>query len=245
MPRSRLFQSVANQIIEMIENGSLQPGSHLPNERALAVQLGVSRSTIREAEIALQSAGWVSINTGAGVVVAQRGTSCSELPDVDELQALEALLLVCSEICALAAYNITDEIAEDLRQQLGSISKFAEVDLREAERHIYLTIAEASRNSALLDMFRPLLRMYANATAPGSLDTRMLARYGVLLTAGLVEVVNALSERNPAGARKTMRAHFRELIAFHLELSEMLALAEVHERNRLNRQRYLAMVKAG
>ena len=54
MSRSRLFHSVADQIVQLIDDGVFPPGAKLPGERELADRFGVSRVTIREAEVALQ-----------------------------------------------------------------------------------------------------------------------------------------------------------------------------------------------
>ena len=63
MVSKRLFQSVAEQIAELIDEGAYPPGTRLPGERELAEKLGVSRVTIREAEIALQAVGRLEIKT--------------------------------------------------------------------------------------------------------------------------------------------------------------------------------------
>ena len=62
MVSKRLFQSVAEQIAELIDEGAYPPGTRLPGERELAEKLGVSRVTIREAEIALQAVGVVLVS---------------------------------------------------------------------------------------------------------------------------------------------------------------------------------------
>ena len=63
----RLFQTIADQITEAIRSREFLPGARLPGERELAERFGVSRVTIREAEIALQARGLVRIKTGSGV----------------------------------------------------------------------------------------------------------------------------------------------------------------------------------
>ena len=67
----RLFRSIADQILALIEEENLAPGARLPGERELAERFGVSRVTVREAEIALQANGKVAIKTGSGVFVAE------------------------------------------------------------------------------------------------------------------------------------------------------------------------------
>ena len=46
------------------------PGDRLPPERELAQQLGVSRPSVREAMIALETAGVIEVRTGSGTYVA-------------------------------------------------------------------------------------------------------------------------------------------------------------------------------
>ena len=64
-----LYQMIARRLAKQIDNGKYPPGSRLPAERDLAEQFGVSRVTIREAEIALQAQGRISIRKGSGVYV--------------------------------------------------------------------------------------------------------------------------------------------------------------------------------
>lgn len=60
----RAYQRVVAQIEEAILGGDLVSGGHLPSERDLVEQFGVSRSTIREAMRVLESAGLVSSRPG-------------------------------------------------------------------------------------------------------------------------------------------------------------------------------------
>ena len=66
MSDNRLYQTTAGEILKLIESGEFPPGSRLPGERDLAERLGVSRVTVREAEIALEAQGWISIRGGSG-----------------------------------------------------------------------------------------------------------------------------------------------------------------------------------
>ena len=57
----------------MIAARGLKPGDRLPTERALAVELGVSRSHLREAMQPLISQGVVRSRQGGGTYVADPG----------------------------------------------------------------------------------------------------------------------------------------------------------------------------
>ena len=78
-----MYRLIVEQISGLIESGEYQPGSRLPPERTLAVQLSVSRPTVREALIALEVEGRVEIRGGAGVFVLER----AEAPAAPALNA--------------------------------------------------------------------------------------------------------------------------------------------------------------
>src|SRR5687768_11369832 len=82
MSSNRLYQSIAAELLRLIESGEFPPGSRLPGERDLAERFGVSRVTVREAEIALEAQGWLSIRIGSGVYVRPRMDAPGALPDV-------------------------------------------------------------------------------------------------------------------------------------------------------------------
>src|SRR5688500_20344830 len=65
----RLYQQIADQLRGMINRGEYPPGSYLPPERELSQQFGVSRTSLREALIALEVVGLVKVRVGDGVMV--------------------------------------------------------------------------------------------------------------------------------------------------------------------------------
>ncbi len=65
----KLADAIAGQLEQMILEGSLQTGQRLPSERELAIQLDVSRPTIRDAIQQLEIRGLLERRQG-------RGTGC-------------------------------------------------------------------------------------------------------------------------------------------------------------------------
>ena len=55
MSMQRVSDKVAAQLRALVQEQKLKPGDRLPAERALAVQLGVSRTALREAIAQLAS----------------------------------------------------------------------------------------------------------------------------------------------------------------------------------------------
>lgn len=64
--RLRTYEQVMAQIEERILDGRLAAGDHLPSEREFAVQLGVSRPSLRESLRVLEALGLVDIRRGGG-----------------------------------------------------------------------------------------------------------------------------------------------------------------------------------
>src|SRR5438067_12524528 len=58
---ARLYQRVAQRIRAFIGRHGLAPGQRLPSERDLATTLGVSRTSLREALIALELGGVIEV----------------------------------------------------------------------------------------------------------------------------------------------------------------------------------------
>ena len=62
----RAWQSVLSHIENRLDTGELQQGDHLPAERTLAAELGVARSSVREAMRVLEVMGMLRTQTGSG-----------------------------------------------------------------------------------------------------------------------------------------------------------------------------------
>ena len=114
-PAPQLYHSVATKITGMIDDGVFSHGSRLPGERELAEQFGVSRTTIREAEITLQALGRLKIKTGSGVYVLKTSDAkYGGIPEASAFELTQARLLFESEAAALAASVIGEETLEHL-----------------------------------------------------------------------------------------------------------------------------------
>ncbi|MFB2579954.1 FadR/GntR family transcriptional regulator [Herbiconiux sp. P15] len=63
---ARAWEQVLARVEGDLVEGRLQPGDHLPPERALAAELGVGRSSVREGLRVLEVLGLISTSTGSG-----------------------------------------------------------------------------------------------------------------------------------------------------------------------------------
>ncbi len=243
MTDQRLYQSVAAQIRQRIRNGTYPPGGRLPGERELAEEFGVSRVTIREAEIALQAQGHIQVKTGSGAYVCeQNDSSDARLPIVNALELTEARLLFESEAVALAARSVSEDTLARLDELVAVMGQAGdEAATQEADREFHLTIARASRNTAVRHVIETLWRMrselpqvkevHAAVCSDEPADDRS-AEHGAILA--------ALRNRDPAAARGAMQDHFTRLLSSMIDVTEARAVEELRARTAASRSRFLS-----
>jgi len=244
MTAKRLYQSIAREIAALIDEGTFPVGSRLPGERDLAEKFNVSRVTIREAEIALQATGRLEIKTGSGVYVSEKRPDIADaLPTASAFEVTEARLLVESEAAALAARNITDEGIAKLEALIDRMGKADHEEANEADELFHQTIAEASRNEALVHTIKQLWRMREKIPQVKATYEAVCVNDAQQRMDEHREVFNALKARDPGGARAAMREHFQRLIENMLDTTEQQALAEVQQRATESRKRFLSAAK--
>jgi DNA-binding FadR family transcriptional regulator len=66
IPRERVADRIAGELLRMISSGELAPGERLPGERQLADMMGVSRVSVRAALQQLKAQGFVTAVQGGG-----------------------------------------------------------------------------------------------------------------------------------------------------------------------------------
>ncbi|MGH8596395.1 MAG: FadR/GntR family transcriptional regulator, partial [Gammaproteobacteria bacterium] len=124
LEKKRLYQAVAQAIVDGVRSGEFPAGARLPGERDLAARFNVSRVTIREAEIALESLGYITIKTGSGVYVRKDKAGINQaLPDVSAFELTTARSVIEAEAAALAAVNISDAEIGELHFLIGEMAR--------------------------------------------------------------------------------------------------------------------------
>lgn len=156
----KLYIQIADQIRGQIDSGTVTPGQQLPSERDLAISLGVSRPTVREALIALEVAGLVEVKVGVGAFVKGQHNDPSPLPEQSHspFEIMQARKLIEPEIAALAAGNIGPEGKARLQRIIATMNEEAAADTwsPESDRSLHMTIANGCDNSVLREMITSL-----------------------------------------------------------------------------------------
>jgi GntR family transcriptional regulator, transcriptional repressor for pyruvate dehydrogenase complex len=149
------YELVSEQIRRAIHIGTYLPGDKLPAERQLAEQMGVSRTTVREALRVLEGEGYVESHRGAtgGIVVLDQSASEDRIRPVvvERLAEFEELfdfrMAIEGAAARLAAVRRTEA---DLKQLQKAVDAMAEgwqtARFRAADSAFHLGIADAARN---------------------------------------------------------------------------------------------------
>lgn len=248
MADKRLYHEVADKIKNLILGGTYPPGSRLPGERELAEQFGVSRVTVREAEIALQAQGYLSIKTGSGVYVLDfDGIEDQALRNVTAFELTEARLLFESEAAALAAVHATNDDLEylgELVEQIAYDNPDGEEMSQKADREFHLTIAAASGNKVVKHIIETLWRIRNEMPAIKDVHATICEiEDATNRHAEHAAVLDGLRARDPAAARQGMQEHFRRLLESMIDITETKAIEELRKSASERRRRYLASQK--
>lgn len=219
----RLYVQLARQLLQLIETGTLQPGSRLPAERDLATRFEVSRGTIREATIALEMSGIVEVRTGSGVYILERDGRRQPLQLDDHpgpFEILEARLLVESEVCALAAQRISTQQLESLDVLLTEMEEEnrQEAVTEAADQQFHTLIAQAAANSALAASVEWLWGLRNDSAISAHFHERVRREGARPIVADHRAILAALKLGDAQAARLAMQSHLRRVIDHLLEL---------------------------
>ncbi|NNL90194.1 MAG: FadR family transcriptional regulator [Marinicaulis sp.] len=240
MNDKRLYFSVAKQLRELISEGMFPPGSRLPAERDLAEKLGVSRVTIREAEIALEAVGLVDIRIGSGVYV--MNSSEPARPAIGACELTEARAAIEAEAAALAATAITDVELDKLDRIVDCMADETSASDQhdfDTDRDFHFQIASASRNKAMIETIKQLWRYRSEISDIRSAHESIRKPHSQERLNEHRAISIALRKRDPELARNAMRTHFKCIIGSMLDVAEERAVADVRRRTKENRARFL------
>lgn len=213
-----LTEDVTELLLEMIvEQKMYKPGERLPNERQLATEMGVSRTTIREAIKALAASGVIEIRRGVGNFV-------SETPgivhdpfgfnlEIDKKKLLtdwyQVRTTLESEAMELVVQNATDEElrhCEELYMQMLELIDSGNDNFMKLDTEFHRALANATHNVVMVRILPALLGWedYIEAVNEFSKLTRNI---GQNARNGHRTILDFLWKRDGKGAALAMRYH--------------------------------------
>ncbi len=223
----RAWEGVLHHLEAHLLSGELSTGDHLPPERALAAELSVGRSSVREAVRVLEALGLVRTQTGSGP---QAGATIIGAPSggMSSLMRLQVaakgfavadvvktrIVLECSIVTELAdAGTDVDFVhATQLLDAMDSDSltpkEFLALDAR-----FHLSLADASGNlvvSAMMAGIRNSIESYVILGIPTIADWRTEAQR---LRTEHRGILTAIKDHNAAAASAKVHSHISDYYA--------------------------------
>jgi GntR family transcriptional regulator, transcriptional repressor for pyruvate dehydrogenase complex len=214
LPRMTVTQRAIEHIKKKIASGALLPGQRLPTERDLAADLGLSRSSMREAIRALTVLGVLEVRHGAGVYVTALDADglLENLGVVAEVSRGETLLhlvqvrkILEPAAAMAAAARITDGGLAKLRAEMAAMERGTTAEeIVEHDMEFHRIVNEAAGNPVLAALLAGLSSRTFRARVWRGYDEdgvfpRTFAEHE--------RIYQALADRDPEGARLAAAVH--------------------------------------
>ena len=160
----RLYEQIADEIVRYMREGGMEAGNRLPSEIVLANQLGVSRPSVREAMIALETAGLIEVRTGDGTYIKrlprpdfQMPWARAEDPGPGPREQYATQEILECEAVVLTAPIISDEDINRLEDILDRMERRVERGQNPVEEHteFHIGLAQASGNGLIAGAGNP------------------------------------------------------------------------------------------
>lgn len=238
----RLYRSIADRLLLLIDSGEYPVGGRLPPERELADRFSVSRPTIREAIIALEALDRVKVKTGSGVYVLPSPATRNGVDlTISAFELTEARALIEGEAAALAATMITDEALDELEVtllEMADESEDGKLVSELADQKFHHIISKATRNRMLSKVIDDLWYVRDNSSEihkayQAICETDWKARVDEHR-----EILAALKKRDARAARAAMHEHFARILSKLIAVHEEEQVREIRKKALESRRRY-------
>lgn len=205
------------QLRAYLAQRDLSANSRLPAERELSEILGVSRGDLRKALAVLERDGQIWRHVGKGTFVGsgpiEETVALSEIASrTNPADIMRTRLIVEPEIAREAALHATPEDIAAMRRSMAQTRTAATWRQYEnLDNLLHRQIAQASRNTALVGLF-DVLNAIRRAVVWGRLRTepaRPPADHHSF--AEHERIVDAIEDRDLAGAARAMRSHLESV----------------------------------
>lgn len=158
--RRTVSEGVRDRLQRSIVGGEFTPGEALPSERALCEELGVARTSVREAMQWLASAG-LTERRGNRTHVAERLPDLRLAVDARKLRlrdVFEVRRLIELPMAELVAERATPEERDEIAQLAARFRRRLTIaEFRPLDRDFHWAVARASHNDVLAEVYLKVL----------------------------------------------------------------------------------------
>jgi DNA-binding FadR family transcriptional regulator len=167
--RTSLVEEVIAAMQRMLSEEAWSPGSKLPSEQELGRQLGVGRSTIREALRVLGHLGLVESRTGLGTYVVNRGMPHGRLEHPRTPEVLHELyefrraieIPAASQAAERRSREEMDRIRHAWRECEAAVVKDSPDEFARLDFEFHFSIVQASHNRFSIEAYQGLRNVFA------------------------------------------------------------------------------------
>lgn len=171
-PRALVSERVFSQLLAALLDGRYQPGEKLPNQRALAAELGVTMSSLREALKRLEQMGLVDVRHGdamrvrdwqhhGGLELIVHLLLRSGQVDLKVFQNLfEVRTLVIEQIAGLAAQRRSEEQAQQIIALANSLETAQSHQIVNLDFSFFAALAAATGNLVFTLLVNEIREVY-------------------------------------------------------------------------------------
>ena len=213
--RRPLYSLVSEKIIAMIKSGELPDGARLPSERILAEQLGVSRTSVREAIRLLSLSGMLTSQQGSGTFVNASAPAlageelrfmsdgCYEQDHLNEFRKC----IECN-IVEIAAVKATREDINELKSIIFDQYRSRCEHKNETFyiKKFHLALAKATHNPIFVSLMRIINSLFDQRRSD-SVNRHMKRRSESIYWHS--KIIEALESRDISKCREVMEQHMR------------------------------------
>ena len=208
-------ENVVAFVRDLISSGDCKPGDRLPAERELALQIGVSRPSVRAGLQALAAMGVVESRRGSGTYISAGPPVLSSGPlqllailhGIPRAEIFEARRILEGRTARLAVERASGESLAEISEEV--MGMFASTDDAQAfllhDIRFHRAVARASGNlvlSALVEMVSAIFYEHRKETANRDRDLRISAEQHR-------RIYQAIRDRDPDAAEREMDAHLQ------------------------------------
>jgi len=217
--KTRLADTIATELEKRILEGSLKAGDRLQAERELALELGVSRPSLREAMQKMVSKGLLTTRHGGGTYVTDRLDAYFVDPWQDMLKGhpllhrdlLEFRQMLEGQAATLAAERATDADINQLDSAYAGLEiAYVGDDVAaciDADVAFHQAIAEASHNLLIGHLTASLMRVIHGHVASNLTHLHEQPQRWSQLQAQHAAIWQAIRSRQPPAAAAAAGAH--------------------------------------
>jgi DNA-binding FadR family transcriptional regulator len=226
IPRERVADRVAQELLRLIASGELAPGERLPGERQLAEMMSVSRVSVRAALQQLKTQGFVAAVQGGGTrVIAATNEGHSALAELVRVNRdnLYDLAEIRANIEVWAAQRAAER---GTREQVAEIAHHYELMARPGrpERHkaeddlnFHMSVAKASGSTVYLHLMGVLSGILEDMFAYHRYRLQTGPQYHRLLLDQHRAISDAIQARDGDAAARAMADHLDTVLSSYAE----------------------------